>query len=378
MKPVTVIVGGDFGPSKSNYSLFEEGNIKALIDSPLLTLLESADFRIFNLELPLTDTEKPISKDGPNLIAPASTINGIKLLNPILSLANNHIMDQDEQGLFQTMNQLSEHNITFLGSGKNIADAAKPFIMEKDGLKIGIYSCAEHEFSIAEENMAGANPFDPMESLDHIVNLKSKCDFVIVIYHGGMEHYRYPSPYLQKVGRKIAAKGANLVVCQHSHCIGAYEKYSDSTIVYGQGNFLFDRQNNEFWNTSLLIKATFEKGKMTVDFVPVSKNGNGIKAPESNMRDSILNSFNERSKQITLPGFIESEYEKFSLNNGLFYLSSFAGFGRILRKTDRLLHGALTGLIYSLRKFNLIQNFVECEAHRELFLRYLRIRRKAK
>jgi poly-gamma-glutamate synthesis protein (capsule biosynthesis protein) len=96
------------------------------------------------------------------------------------------------------------------------------------------------------------------------------------------------------------------------------------------------------------------------------------------MRDSILNSFNERSKQITLPGFIESEYEKFSLNNGLFYLSSFAGFGRILRKTDRLLHGALTGLIYSLRKFNLIQNFVECEAHRELFLRYLRIRRKAK
>lgn len=378
MKPVSVIVGGDFGPTKSNYSLFEDGNLKALIDSPLLSLLESADFRIFNLELPLTDTEKPISKDGPNLIAPTSTINGIKLLNPILSLANNHIMDQDEQGLFQTMHQLSEHNITFFGSGKNIADAAKPIIVEKDGLKIGIYACAEYEFSIAEENRAGANPFDPMESLDHIANLKSKCDFVIVIYHGGMEHYRYPSPYLQKAARKIAEKGADLVVCQHNHCIGASEKFNGSVIIYGQGNFLFDRQNNEFWNTSLLIKATFDNGKMSVDFVPVSRNGNGIKTPDSNMSDTILNSFNERSKEITKPGFIESEYEKFCMKNGLFYLGSFAGFGRVLRKADSLLNGTFTKIIYSVRKFNLIQNFVECEAHRELFLRYLRIRRNAK
>jgi hypothetical protein len=378
MKPVTIVVGGDFGPTKSNFSHFEDGNLKALIDSSLLSLLESADYRIFNLELPLTDTEMPISKDGPNLIAPTSTINGIKLLNPVLSLANNHIMDQDEQGLFQTMNQLSEHKITFLGSGKNLADAARPVILEKDGLKIGIYACAEYEFSIAGENRAGANPFDPMESLDHIVDLKSKCDFVIVIYHGGMEHYRYPSPYLQKVGRKIAGKGADLVVCQHSHCIGAYEKYNDSIIVYGQGNFLFDRQNNEFWATSLLIKATFDNGKMSVDFIPVSKSGNGIKAPEPDVRDNILNSFNNRSGEITLPGFIESEFDRFCINNGLFYLGSFAGFGRILRKADSLLHGVFTSLIYSLRKFNLIQNFVECEAHRELFLRYLQIRRKEK
>ena len=80
-----------------------------------------------------------------------------------------------------------------------------------------------------------------MESLDHIQNLKDQCDYVIVLYHGGKEHYRYPSPYLQRVARKMVEKGADLVVCQHSHCIGCYEKYKDSMIIYDQGNFIFER-----------------------------------------------------------------------------------------------------------------------------------------
>lgn len=36
--------------------------------------------RIFNLEVPLTDQEDPIDKQGPNLIAPISTVRGIKEL----------------------------------------------------------------------------------------------------------------------------------------------------------------------------------------------------------------------------------------------------------------------------------------------------------
>jgi Bacterial capsule synthesis protein PGA_cap len=378
MNPITILVGGDLAPTIANYSVFAEGNIKALIDNKLLSLLYSVDYRIFNLEVPLTDIEKPIKKDGPNLIAPIKTINGIKLLNPtILGLANNHILDQDEQGLYQTMEQLSKHEINYVGAGKDLENAAKPIIIEKDGLKIGIYACAENEFSIAEENKAGANPFDPLESLDHIVNLKSICDFVIVLYHGGKEHYRYPSPYLQKVCRKIIEKGADLVICQHSHCIGAFEKYNDSVIVYGQGNFLFDRRDNEFSNTGLILKATFGN-KMSVDFVPICKKGNGVTLPESNMTETILEAFYERSRKIALSGFVETEYEKFCICNGLYYLSTFAGFGKIPRKIDGLLNGIFTRQIYSLKKLNMLQNFIECEAHRELFLKYLRVRRKEK
>lgn len=46
------------------------------------------------------------------------------------------------------------------------------------------------------------------------------------------------------------------MVCQHSHCIGCKEEYLQGTIVYGQGNFLFDDEENEYWQTSLLIRIT--------------------------------------------------------------------------------------------------------------------------
>jgi len=371
-----IIIGGDLAPTKTNFAFFSAGNLKALIDARLLLQLNSADYRIFNLELPLTDKEQPITKDGPNLVAPASTVNGIRLLNPvILSLANNHIMDHDEQGLLNTMDLLSNNSLDYVGAGKNLAEAAKPFIVEKGGLKIGIYACAENEFSIAGEKRAGANPFDPLESLDHICNLKSECDYVIVLYHGGKEHYRYPSPGLQKVCRKIADKGADLVICQHSHCIGAFEKYSGSVIVYGQGNFLFDRRDNEFWNSGILVKAEFGD-EMSVDFIPFIKNGNGVTMLALTDSEALLTEFKERSENITKTGFVESEYEKYCSSNGLFYLGAFAGLGRITSKIDRMLNGIITRRIYSLRKLNMIQNFIECESNREVVLKYLNLLRK--
>ncbi|MFW6015997.1 MAG: hypothetical protein ACOCRK_06130 [bacterium] len=63
-------------------------------------------------------------------------------------------------------------------------------------LKTGIYTCADHEFTIATCNSPEENPFDSIESVDHIKDLKKRCDYLIVLYHEGKEHYRYPSPYL--------------------------------------------------------------------------------------------------------------------------------------------------------------------------------------
>lgn len=253
MNKRSIIIGGDIVPTKSNYDLFSQGDILSLVGDEINALLSSYDFRIFNLETPLCNTEKPTKKWGPNLAAPTSTIKGIKLLNPsLLVTGNNHIMDQNIQGYLSTIETLKNNKINSVGSGENLARAVIPYIYEKDGVKVGIYSCADHEFSTATESKSGANPFDVLESLDHIVNLKSVCDYVIVLYHGGLQHYSYPKPLLQKACRKMAEKGADLIICQQSHCIGSYEEYCGSTIVYGQGNFVFDYSTNELEQTSLL------------------------------------------------------------------------------------------------------------------------------
>jgi len=268
---VRIIVGGDLAPTCTNIDLFSSGDVKALLGEELLSLWGDNSIRIFNLEVPLSDSENPIAKSGPNLIAPVSTINGIKALKPtLIALANNHILDQGKNGLESTINALTKNKIPFIGAGDNLSYASKPYILEQDGITIGVYVCAEHEFSIATETTPGANPFDPLESFDSIAALKNKCDYVIVLYHGGKEHYRYPSPYLQKVCKKMTRKGADLVVCQHTHCIGCYEEHNQSTIVYGHGNFIFDRSENKCWQTGLLLQINIDSS-FRVDYIPIYK-----------------------------------------------------------------------------------------------------------
>ena len=376
MKSASIIIGGDLGPTSSNYSHFSDNRIQELIDGQLLSVLSSADIRIFNLEVPLTNNELPIDKDGPNLIAPSDSINGIEAIAPSLfTLANNHIMDQGARGLLDTVNSLTEKDIKFVGAGENSEAAAKPYVLEYNGLRIGVYACTENEFSIAEENMPGANPFDPLESPDHIASLKTGCDFVIVLHHGGKEHYRYPSPELQKVCRKMVRSGADLVVCQHSHCIGSYEKYNNGTIIYGQGNFLFDRHDNEFWNSGLLVRANLTD-KMEIEYIPVIKRGNGVSLPNPETGKKILSDFFKRSEQITLGGFVAEQYDKYCIENGQYYLATMAGLGKTLRRADKVLNRPLTRLIYSRRKLDIIRNHFECETHRELVINYLRLLNK--
>jgi len=372
---VSAIIGGDLAPTPSNYELFKNGDLNSLIGSDLIKLLLNCDIRIFNLELPLTQSEKKILKAGPCLKIPHDVITGIIKLNPtLLTLANNHIMDYDVEGLKDTFSILNKYNINYCGAGQNIDEASKPFIIEINSIRIGVYACAEHEFSIATDNTYGANPFDPLESFDHIVELKKKTNFIIVLYHGGKEHYRYPSPYLKKICNKFIDKGADLVVCQHSHCIGAQEVINNKLIIYGQGNFIFDYSDNIFWQTSLLIKLNFTLNNYTIEYIPIVKHKNKIRLADSNTKNIILSQFIERSEKIKNIENLYNYYDKFSYNNIYDYLRYFKGFGKWMSRIDRkIFRNYLIKFFYRKSKRIVVQNFIECEAHRELIIHGLKM-----
>lgn len=372
-----IIIAGDLVPTKSNIELFKNGESNKLLGDELFSLWSSVDIKIINLESPITDQIKPISKKGPALSIPTEALTGIVSLKPsLLNLANNHILDQSFEGLYNTMEILKDSKIPFVGAGKNTDQSSKPYIIESESMKLGVYSCSESEFSIATSTQPGANPFDPFESLDHIKDLKSKCDYVIVLYHGGKEHYRYPSPYLQKVCRKIVEKGADLVVCQHSHCVGAYEIYNNSTIVYGQGNFIFNKYDNEFWNNSILVDIKIEKG-FKVDYIPIVATGKGIRLAKDNKKKEILHSFHERSAKIRDKDFIEKNYEEFAKENIDNYIRKFLDFGKWKSRIDRkILKGYLLNKKINKEYLLAVENYIECEAHRELLLKGIKIMRK--
>ncbi len=372
-----LIIGADIVPTISNQTIFENAKMEKIVDAKLLDVLRNADYRIFNLEVPLTDIEAPIKKCGPNLIASTKSVAGLKQLGiDFLTLANNHILDQGEQGLWSTTEQLSKAGIAYAGIGRTPEEAAKPYIVNLDDKKVGIYCCAEHEFSIVSVKQAGANPFDPLESLDHIAELKVQCDYVICLYHGGKEHYRYPSPNLQKICRKIVEKGADLVICQHTHCIGCEEKWCEGTIVYGQGNFLFDHSESEFWKTSVLL--SIDLSDSSIKYIPICKDGNAVRLANDEERQKILSEMNNRTAQIKEVGYVEEQYAQFSktmiagyINRADLLTTNF--FFRILNKLSRnRLYKKMTKI--KLNRYGMaLTNQYECEAHRELILKGLEV-----
>ena len=108
------------------------------------------------------------------------------------------------------------------------------------------------------------------------------------MYHGGKEHCRYPSPRLRNLCREMVLCGADVVIAQHSHCIGCYEEYEDGHIVYGQGNFHFCWSNMaETWYTSLLIELEIKK-ELKIKFIPLLTKEKSIDVAKGEDADEIL------------------------------------------------------------------------------------------
>ncbi len=371
---MSIIIGADIVPYKAVYSSFSSGDISELFEASVRDFLNNCDYRIFNLETPLADQISPIEKQGKNYIAPQRCINGLKSLRiDLFTLANNHIMDQDADGLVSTLETLNAKGISHVGAGCDLSLATEPFFFSVRNKRYGIYACAEHEFSIADERRPGANPFDPLESFDSVEKMKLQCDYGIVLYHGGKEYYPYPSPELQKICRKFIEKGADLVICQHSHCIGCKESYLGGNIIYGQGDF-YSTQNDNRDKTSLIIKVE-ENG--TLSFIPLIRNGETVKLAEEEDKKRILQLFDRRSIEIEKQGFVERQYKNYAQEEISNYIVAITGiqdscFYRILNKfTGHRLQG-LVAKKFQKKHSKRIRNIIECEAHRELILKGLK------
>ncbi|MBR3138202.1 CapA family protein [Candidatus Saccharibacteria bacterium] len=359
---MSVIIGGDLVPYGNNTELFSIGAVEKILGRELIQKWNKSDYRFFNLECPITDSSDKIRKCGPNIKCSTKAISGIKSLNPTcIMLSNNHILDYGEQGLTDTLEILKRNNIRYVGVGKNYNSLIKTYEFLCDGKKVAIYNCCEHEFSVATNTTCGANPYEENVTVDNIKSISGKNDYVIIIYHGGKEHYRYPSPKLQKRCRDMIKAGANLVICQHSHCVGCEEKYKNGTIVYGQGNFVFNLQRNEYWNSSLLIEVDVAKNK--INYIPIVQTDYGSRMANEKESKKIIDGFMNRSQEIKNADFVEMRYKKYAAKELSKYIVKVNG-----RKSIKIIHKFMPWLFKRVKfDYTAILNTIECESHNELF-----------
>lgn len=313
-----ITVGADIS-IKDSWQLFNEADEKSLF-SDVIDVLKGSDRAVVNLECAITESNTPIKKIGPNLKAPLNTAKVLKSIGVTdCVLSNNHIFDYGKEGVLDTISNLEKYGISYTGFGKNELDSRKNHIITDGKIKVALISVCEHEYSYALPNRMGARPYDPYDTNDDIVDAKKNADYVIVTYHGGKEDCRYPSPRLLKVCRSMVKHGADVVLCQHSHAIGCYEKYLNGHILYGQGNFHFvckeyedARDCGQMWNTGLLAVIDITD-TLNITFLPTIVDGCGIRLANEGEKDKILGELKKRSDSL-LDGTWLEKWREFALS----------------------------------------------------------------
>lgn len=234
-----IIIAGDLFPVPQNIELFKKGDINSLFGEKIIKLFKEADFSIVNFEGTITDQKEAQKKAGPIIMAPRASINGVKELGvSALALANNHTTDANHQGVEEMLNTLKDAGIDYVGCGTK--QNMKKYLSLKIGSKkICIYNVSETFFNSPTDNTIGAHLYDEWIVCNEIKNLKQSHDYLVVIYHGGSEYFRYPTPIVSQRCHRMADCGADIITTQHTHCIGCEEYYHNTYILHGQGNFCF-------------------------------------------------------------------------------------------------------------------------------------------
>lgn len=327
-----IIIVGDFFPVSSNFTKFSEGDVSSILSDKICSLFADADYRICNLEGALSNDVGRCEKTGPVICAPVSVVSAYKELGiDCCMLANNHITDAGHQGVLDTMSTLDDAHIKYIGAGENEKSIQHFISFELGGKNIGFYNVCETMYNKPGKEKAGAWLYDEYVVCKEITDYRKQCDYLIVIYHGGIEKFRFPSPENKKRFHRMADCGADMILSQHTHCIGCEENYKGAYLLYGQGDFLFNNFRPGLTDTGLVIELIIGDGKVevlkhkvrTVDYKVYYDE-------EQNLED-----FSKRSVLLQDEEYVNKQFKEFCLKELYSYLYAFkspSAFHRLLRR----------------------------------------------
>jgi len=219
--------------------------------------LKKGDIVFGNLEQPITGSSH--SLDGRMkfvLKSKPESIAGLKFAGfNLLSLANNHIMDYYDTGLYDTLNILEQERIAFCGAGKNLDEARRPAIIERKGIKVGmlaytdmaeiVFKGSPSIYFAAEAEKAGVAPRRIEYIREDVGKLKDSVDILIVSLHWGVEDSFGVLQEQVLFARELIDMGVDAIFGHHPHRFQGIEIYRGKPIFYSLGNFIFDKNDPE-------------------------------------------------------------------------------------------------------------------------------------
>ncbi|MDX8508780.1 CapA family protein [Mesorhizobium captivum] len=209
-------------------------------DPALAALLGSADLVIGNCESPIV--ARPSAVMGTRLgthhamterfLADALAAVGIVRDKLVLSLANNHMLDQGVAGFDETVVALKGLGIRIIGTaagGPVQHHAAGPLTIGFAAFTLW-RNAGEAEFRALVSMQS-----DPAEWLRET---GTGLDLVCAVPHWDWEFRHFPRPATLALARRLTGHGVRLIAGHHAHVVQPIDRIGDSLVAYGLGDFL--------------------------------------------------------------------------------------------------------------------------------------------
>lgn len=180
-----------------------------------------------------------------------------------VTIANNHMFDFGPDAMLDTRALLLEKGIGVTGAGRNLEEARKPAVVERNGIKVGFLgycSVLPHGAEAGHSRPGIAQlrvhtsydtrgPHSPVRVLtrpheddlkmivDDVAALRKEVDIVIPVFHWGVVWApRIISDYQVATAHACIDAGADMVLGHHAHVPKAIEVYKGKAIFYSLSN----------------------------------------------------------------------------------------------------------------------------------------------
>ncbi len=262
---ITLLFAGDVYFSDHVMNAYNQaGGIAGVLDAGIRAEIGAADIFMVNQEFPFTNRGTAAEDKQFTFRIPPEKVSMLTEMGvDIVTMANNHILDFGPEGITDSLAALDGAGIPHVGVGENLEQAKKLEILEVKGKKIGFLGVSR--VYMAASWAAGADhpgvfsTYDPTMALQEIRAARTKCDYLVVYVHWGIERNTTPEDYQRSMGRQYIDAGADLVVGSHPHVLQEIEYYDGKPIAYSLGNFVFGSSIPE----TELLKVVLETGDVS-------------------------------------------------------------------------------------------------------------------
>ncbi|WP_095201842.1 CapA family protein [Mesorhizobium carmichaelinearum] len=206
-------------------------------DPAIKELLGTADLVIGNCESPVVDRPSAVlgTKLGTHhamserFLAEALAATGIAREKLVLSLANNHALDQGVAGFDETVAALKRLGIRTIGLAAE--GPVRP-------VKVGPLTVGFAAFTLWRNADEGLFAGRVSMGSDLAGWPGNGFDLLCAVPHWDWEFRHFPRAGTRALARRLAGQGVGLIAGHHAHVVQPVERIGGTVVAYGLGDFL--------------------------------------------------------------------------------------------------------------------------------------------